>query len=64
MGTLMMMVSLAAAAQQDKPVDLKVGDAAPVFEATDDQGKAWKSADHVGKKAVVVYFFPAAFTGG
>jgi peroxiredoxin Q/BCP len=48
---------------QDK-VDLKVGDPAPVFEAQDDTGKAWKSSDHVGKKILVVYFFPAAFTGG
>lgn len=51
------------AALQDK-VDLKVGDAAPTFEAPDDAGKAWKSSDHVGKKPVVVFFFPAAFTGG
>lgn len=43
---------------------LKVGDAVPAFEALDDQGKAWKSADHVGKKIVVVYFYPASFTGG
>jgi len=50
-------------ALQDK-VDLKVGDAAPKFEAPDDTGKAWKSEDHVGKKVVVVFFFPAAFTGG
>jgi len=50
-------------ALQDK-VDLKVGDPAPSFEAPDDTGKAWKSADHVGKKIVVVFFFPAAFTGG
>jgi len=48
---------------QDK-VDLKVGDAAPKFDAPDDTGKAWKSEDHVGKKIVVVFFFPAAFTGG
>jgi peroxiredoxin Q/BCP len=44
--------------------ELKVGDKAPAFESTDDGGKAWKSADHVGKKIIVVYFFPAAFTGG
>ena len=48
---------------QDK-VDLKVGDPAPSFQAPDDTGSAWKSADHVGKKIVVVFFFPAAFTGG
>lgn len=46
------------------PVDLKVGDKAPKFEAMDDTGKLWKSADHVGKKIMVVYFYPADFTGG
>ena len=43
---------------------LKTGDAAPSFEAKDDQGQTWKSSDHLGKKVVVVYFFPAALTGG
>jgi peroxiredoxin Q/BCP len=51
----------AHAADQEKP---KVGDTAPTFESTDDQGKTWKSADHVGKKIIVVYFFPADFTPG
>ena len=45
-------------------VDLKVGDKAPAFEALDDSGKAWKSSEHVGKKIVVVYFYPADMTGG
>lgn len=45
-------------------VDVKVGDAAPKFEALDDSGAAWKSADHVGKKLIVVYFYPADMTGG
>jgi peroxiredoxin Q/BCP len=49
-------------AADDKGV--KVGDAAPSFEATDDAGKPWKSSDHFGKKVVVVYFYPADFTGG
>jgi peroxiredoxin Q/BCP len=44
--------------------DVKVGDKAPKFTATDETGKDWKSEDHIGKKIVVVYFFPAAFTGG
>lgn len=43
---------------------LKVGDKAPTFQGTDDQGKAWRSSDHVGKKVVVLFFFPAALTGG
>ncbi len=49
---------------EDKPADLKVGDAAPVFQAMDDQGKEWKSSDVIGKKVLVVYFYPADMTGG
>lgn len=56
-------LSLSAVAAEEK-VDLKVGDKAPKFEAKDDQGKTWKSEDRVGKKIVVVYFYPADFTGG
>jgi peroxiredoxin Q/BCP len=52
------------AAADDAKVDLKSGDKAPAFECTDDTGNAWKSADHYGKKIVVVYFYPAAMTGG
>lgn len=51
-------------AAEEKKVDLKVGDSAPEFTSVDDQGKPWKSSDHVGKKVVVLYFFPAALTGG
>lgn len=43
---------------------VEVGDKAPSFEATDDQGKPWNSADHVGKGVLVVYFYPADLTGG
>lgn len=46
------------------PVMLEVADTAPVFEGDDDQGKRWKSSDFVGKKHVVVYFYPADFTTG
>lgn len=58
--------SLAIAADKvaESGVDLKVGDKAPVFQAKDDAGKDWKSSDHVGKKIVVVYFYPADLTGG
>ncbi|WP_020468693.1 peroxiredoxin [Zavarzinella formosa] len=55
------MVAMVGLAKAD---DIKVGDAAPVFESVDDQGKPWKSADHVGKKILVVYFYPADLTGG
>ncbi|QEG02551.1 Putative peroxiredoxin [Stieleria maiorica] len=41
-----------------------VGDKAPSFEAVDETDATWKSADHVGKKILVVYFYPADMTGG
>ena len=51
-------------AAQDEKTVLKVGDPAPVFESIDDQGKPWKSTDHVGKKILVVYFYPGDLTKG
>ena len=48
---------------EDK-VDLKVGDPAPKFESVDVTGKVWKSADHVGKHTIVIYFYPADLTRG
>ena len=48
----------------DDKVELKVGDAAPAFELRTDQDKAWSSADHYGKKWVVVYFYPGDLTPG
>ncbi len=43
---------------------LKVGDKAPAFTAPDDRGESWNSADVIGEKLLVVYFYPAAMTGG
>ncbi len=51
-------------AADDKPIELKVGDAAPAFEARTDQDKTWVSAEHFGKKWVVVYSYPGDFTPG
>ena len=48
----------------EDPIELNVGDRSPAFEGTDDSGKVWKSSDHVGENILVVYFFPAAMTGG
>jgi len=46
----------------DNPI--KVGDNVPDFEAVDDQGRSWKLSDHMRINYLVVYFYPAAFTGG
>ena len=38
-----------------------VGDEPPAFDLKDDQGGVWKSADHFGKKYVVIYFYMGDF---
>src|SRR6188768_3974696 len=43
---------------------LKVGDAAPEFELQGSDGKVHKLSDYKGKQAVVVAWYPRAFTGG
>ena len=58
------MALLGALVMADDGVDLKEGATAPVFEVTDDTGARWRSSDHVGKRAVFFFFFPAALTGG
>ena len=49
---------------QAPAVELKVGDKAPNFKLQGSDGKTYNLADLVGKKAVVVAWFPAAFTKG
>jgi thioredoxin-dependent peroxiredoxin len=48
----------------EKKIELSVGDKAPKFEARTDRDTTWSSADSVGKKWVVVYFYPGDFTPG
>jgi peroxiredoxin Q/BCP len=45
-------------------VDLKVGDPAPDFKLEASDGKTYSLADFKGKRAVVLAWFPAAFTQG
>ena len=42
----------------------KVGDSAPDFEMQGSDGKTYKAKDFVGKRAVIIAWFPRAFTGG
>ena len=63
--TCFVLGTVGAADEKAKPaVDLQLGDIAPSFECSDENGKPWKLNDHVGKKFVVVYFYPADFTTG
>jgi peroxiredoxin Q/BCP len=44
--------------------DLKPGDAAPSFALQGSDGKTHRLEDHLGKRAVVIAWFPKAFTSG
>jgi peroxiredoxin Q/BCP len=56
----------AAARAADAPPasELKVGDMAPDFKLPASDGKTYRLADFRGKKAVVLAWFPKAFTSG
>ena len=43
---------------------LEVGSDVDSFIANADSGDLWQLSEHVGKKNIVVYFYPAAMTGG
>ncbi len=46
------------------PKMLEVGDKAPLFILPDQEGKDFDMAAHIGKMAIVLYFFPKSFTSG
>ncbi len=53
--------SLAPAAESKMP---QVGDQAPLVSGTDQNGEHWKLADALGKKIVLLYFYPKDDTPG
>jgi len=58
-------LSLATSLTGQQPVpELKVGDLAPPFSLPGSDGKTYQLADYKGKSAVVLAWFPKAFTGG
>jgi peroxiredoxin Q/BCP len=54
-------IPLAAAFGAETP---KAGDKAPVITGKDQEGKTWKLADVLGKKMVLLYFYPKDDTPG
>ncbi len=42
----------------------KTGDPAPLFTGQDQDGRDFKLADHIGRRIVLLYFYPKDFTGG
>lgn len=65
-GAVMFVVAAASCAGATQAVagEVMIGDRAPEFSVLDETGALWNSADHVGKKIIVVYFYPADMTGG
>ena len=65
---LLSLVVLAVSAQEPemnaKRKKLAVGDSAPSFVLPGSDGKDYDSDDLFGKRAVVIAWFPKAFTGG
>ena len=53
-----------AVAMNASAAELKVGDLAPDFELKGSDGKVHRLTEYRGKQAVVVAWFPKAFTGG
>src|SRR5918992_5067553 len=65
--TMGLVAALAVGVMAQAPapaVELKVGDPAPDFTLEASDGKTYKLSDFKGKKAVVVAWFPKAFTQG
>ena len=59
---LLFVFSTTLFSQENK--SLKMGDKAPKFKTLADNGKIWNSEKYMGKKYIIVYFYPAAMTGG
>lgn len=57
-------LAVALSGQLDAMAEVKVGDEAPAFELKGSDGKTYKMSELKGKKAVVIAWFPKAFTGG
>jgi thioredoxin-dependent peroxiredoxin len=64
LGLVIAMAAPVTADDKETKVELKVGDKAPAFEMQSDDSRTWVSADHYGKKWVVIYFYPGDFTPG
>ena len=63
LSTVCLMLTAGTTARVQAPMELKAGDTAPDFSLPGTDGKTHKLSDYKGK-AVVLAWFPQAFTGG
>jgi peroxiredoxin Q/BCP len=64
MGLAALVLSIFAAASPALAGELSVGSPAPAFALPGSDGRVHRLADHVGKRGVVLAWFPKAFTPG
>ena len=62
--TMVLGLGAAAVGRAQSTVELKVGDQAPNFSLRGSDGKTHTLAEYKGKSAVVLAWFPKAFSGG
>jgi peroxiredoxin Q/BCP len=55
---LLLFIANTAVKAQTSSQSLDVGDKLPAFSLTDQNGKVFNSQDYVGKKSLVIYFYP------
>jgi peroxiredoxin Q/BCP len=53
-----------ATRRSESSIELKPGDAAPDFVLPGSDGRTYRLRDFIGRRAVVLAWFPKAFTGG
>ncbi len=52
------------AMSESAPAEVSIGDDVPAFEMVGSDGKTYTSEQFKGKKAIVIAWYPKAFTGG
>jgi thioredoxin-dependent peroxiredoxin len=63
-GVALSLAATMGGSAQQPAAELKVGDMAPNFKLPGSDGKTYSLSDFKGKSAVVLAWFPKAFTGG
>ena len=64
LASLLLLGSAVAGEEGGKKVVLDAGDEAPAFALAGSDGETYKLSDFIGKQAVVIAWFPKAFTSG
>ena len=62
--TLILSTAGIHAGRDSRPVELKPGDAAPLFSLPGSDGRTYRLTDYAGKQVVVLAWFAKAFTSG